>query len=208
MEAGRGTIRTLATAILTATLLYANCWTARAQVNESDVPETTVVPAEESPPRRENPPSRPASKQASAPTGNPEGAPSKFDVEPARAVVKLNRDTAVLAKPDKASKQIEKAQAGKFIDVTGSTHYFLQVKLKSGETGYIDPAAAQLVKPTDKIFTLTSDSAVLEKPNKWSKKVSEVHKGHNVHVIGVALDYTRIRMKSGLEGYVPMSALE
>jgi hypothetical protein len=27
-------------------------------------------------------------------------------------------------------------------------------------------------------------------------------------VIGVALDYTKIRMKSGLEGYVPMSALE
>jgi uncharacterized protein YgiM (DUF1202 family) len=202
MAARGGTIRTLATAILTATLLHANCWTVRAQVNESDVPETTVVPADESPPPQ------PAPKQASAPTGHQEGAPTKFEVEPAHAVVKLNNNTAVLAKPDKASKQIEQAQSGKFIDVTGATHYFLQVKLKSGETGYIDPAAAELVKPTDKIFTLTSDSAVLEKPNKWSKKVSEVHKGHNVHVIGVALNYTKIRMKSGLEGYVPMSALE
>jgi uncharacterized protein YgiM (DUF1202 family) len=202
MEARGGTIRTLATAILTATLLHANCWTVRAQVNESDVPETTVVPADESSPPQ------PAPKQASAPTGHQAGAPTKFEVEPAHAVVKLNNDTAVLAKPDKASKQIEQAQSGKFIDITGATHYFLQVKLKSGETGYIDAAAAELVKPTDKIFTLTSDSAVLEKPNKWSKKVSEVHKGHNVHVIGVALDYTKIRMKSGLEGYVPMSALE
>jgi uncharacterized protein YgiM (DUF1202 family) len=202
MEARRGTFRTLASAILTATLLYANCQAVRAQVNESDVPETTVVPGDE------NPPPRPAPKQASAPMLHQVAATTKLEVEPARAVVKLNSDTAVLSQPDKASKQIEQAQSGKFIDVTGSTHYFLQVKLKSGETGYIDPAAAELVKPTDKIFTLTSDSAVLEKPNKWSKKVSEVHKGHNVHVIGVALDYTKIRMKSGLEGYVPLSALE
>jgi len=140
--------------------------------------------------------------------GHQDTAPGKFEIEPAHALVKLNNDTSVLAQPDKASKQIEQAQSGKFIDVTGATRHFLQVKLKSGETGYIDPAAAQLVKPTDKIFTLTSDSAVLEKPNKWSRKVSEVHRGHNVHVIGVALDYTKIRMKSGLEGYVPMHALE
>jgi uncharacterized protein YgiM (DUF1202 family) len=202
MEARHGTIRTLASAVLTATLLYANCGTVWAQVNESDVPETSVVPSDESPPPR------PAPKLASAPAVHQAGSPANFEVEPAHAVVKLNKDTAVLAQPAKGSKQIEQAQSGKFIDVTGSTHNFLQVKLKSGETGYIDPAAAELVKPTDKIFTLTSDSAVLEKPNKWSKKVSEVHKGHNIHVIGVALDYTKIRMKSGLEGYVPMSALE
>ena len=202
MEPRRGTIRTLAIAILMATLLSENCGTVRAQVNESDVPETSVVPSEESPPPR------PAPRQVSAPAGHQAGSPSKLEVEPAHAVVRLNNNTAVLAQPDKTSKQIEQAQAGKFVDVTGSTHYFLQVKLKSGETGYIDPAAAELLKPTDKIFTLTSDSAVLEKPNKWSKKVSEVHKGHNIHVIGVALDYTKIRMKSGLEGYVPMSALE
>jgi len=202
MGARRGTIRTLAIATLTAALLYVACWTVRAQVNEADVPETSVVPSEESPPPR------PAPKPASAPEGHQAGSAAKFEVEAAHAVVKLNTDTAVLAEPDKASKQIEQAYGGKFIDVTGSTHYFLQVKLKSGQTGYIDPAAVELVKPTDKIFTLTSDSAVMEKPNKWSKKLSEVHRGHNVHVIGVALDYTKIRMKSGLEGYVPMSALE
>jgi uncharacterized protein YgiM (DUF1202 family) len=202
MGARRGTIRTLAIATLTAALLYVAGWTVRAQVNETDVPETSVVPSEESPPPR------PPPKPSSAPAGHQAGSAAKFEVEAAHAVVKLNTDTAVLAEPDKASKQIEQAHGGKFIDVTGSTHYFLQVKLKSGQTGYIDPAAVELVKPTDKIFTLTSDSPVMEKPNKWSKKLSEVHKGHNVHVIGVALDYTKIRMKSGLEGYVPMSALE
>ena len=114
----------------------------------------------------------------------------------------------VLSEPSKSSKTIETAQAGKVINVTGSTHYFLRVKLKSGETGYLDPAAADLVKPTDKIFALTSNAAVLEKPNRWAKKLSEVHKGHDVHVIGVALNYTKIKMKSGLEGFIPMNALE
>jgi len=182
-------------------LLYATCRAVRAQVNESDVPETSVVPSEESPP----PPSAPKHAWARA-AAHP--APSLAEVEPAHAVVKLNNDTVVLAEPDKASKHIDQVHGGKFIDVTGATRYFLQVKLKSGQTGYIDPSTVELVKPTDKIFTLISDSAVREKPNKWSKKLSEVHKGHNVHVVGVALDYTKIRMKSGLEGFIPMSALE
>ena len=64
MEARGGTTRTLATAILTATLLCANCRTVRAQVNESDVPETTVVPSDESPPPRKSPPQRPAPTQS------------------------------------------------------------------------------------------------------------------------------------------------
>ena len=204
MEARGAAIRALTIALLTVTVLCATRSRVRAQVNESDVPDTSVVPSEESP----APP--PTAKRAipPVPASHPVSSAGKFEVESAHAVVKLDSDTAVLAEPDKASKQIEKAQAGKFIDVTGSTHHFLQVKLKSGQTGYIDPSAVELVKPTDKIFTLTSDSAVLEKPNKWSKKLSEVHKGHNVHVIGIALNYTKIRMKSGLEGYVPMRALE
>jgi hypothetical protein len=174
-----------------------------AQADESDMPETSVVPSDE------NPAPPPLAKHASPATArHTVGSNLKFEVEPAHALVKLVRDTPVLVEPAKWSKQLEPAHAGKLIDVTGSTHYFLQVKLKSGQIGYIDPAAAELVKPTDKIFTLTSDSPVLEKPNKWARKVSEVHKGHNVHVIGVALDYTQIRMKSGLEGYVPMTAME
>ena len=31
---------------------------------------------------------------------------------------------------------------------------------------------------------------------------------HNVHVVGLSLDYMQIRMKSGLEGFIPMTALE
>jgi hypothetical protein len=49
---------------------------------------------------------------------------------------------------------------------------------------------------------------VLARPNKWSKQLAEVHQNHDVHVVGVALDYMRIRMKSGLEGYIRIGALE
>ncbi len=172
----------------------------RAQVNESDVPETAVVPGDA--PAAEPAPEKPASAPHAV------TAPVKTDVEAARAKLKLVTDTPIYAAPSKSSKQIEKGEAGKFVNVTGSTHYFLQVKLKSGQTGYLDPAAVDLVKPADKIFALTSDAPVLDKPNRWGKKVAEVHKGHDVHVIGVALSYTKIRMKSGLEGFITMTAMQ
>ena len=117
-------------------------------------------------------------------------------------------DSPVYSAPAKSSKHIEQLTRDKFVEVTGSTHYFLQVKLKSGQTGYIDPSAVELVKPADKVFVLTHDAAVLDKPNRWAKKLAEVHQSHNVHVVGLALNYMRIRMKSGLEGFIPMTALE
>jgi hypothetical protein len=191
---------------------------AHAVLGESDIPETTIVPSEGGTPAPAvKPPAPPALKPAPAPrkkTATQHPAPetareaSKLEVEPAEARVKLIADTPVFTEPSKNSRQIEKAHAGKFIQVTGSTRYFLRVSLKSGQTGYIDPSAVELVRPTDKIFALTSDAAVLEKPNRWAKKLSEVHKGHDVHVIGIALNYTKIRMKSGLEGFIPISALE
>ncbi len=87
--------------------------------------------------------------------------------------------------------------------MTGSTKYYLQAKLKNGQTGYISPSNVELVKPIDKIFMLTQDAAVLDAPNRWAKKLAEVHSKHNVHVIGIALNYMRIRMKSGVTGFYP-----
>ena len=92
--------------------------------------------------------------------------------------------------------------------VTGSTHYFLRVKLKNGEEGYVLAEAVAVDTPADKIFMLTHDAPVLDAPNHWGKKLSEVHQGHAVHVVGIALSYMKIKMKSGLEGYIPASALE
>lgn len=189
-------IRRVGFALLIAALAMAPS-IARAQADESDVPETSVVPSDEG--------TAPAPQKK---TSSSHQAPLKFEVEPAQARVKLVTDTPVLVEPSKSSKHIQTAQAGKIIYVTGSTHYFLQVSLKSGQTGYIEPSAVELVKPTDKIFALTSDAAVLDKPNRWGKKLSEVHKGHSVHVIGIALNYMKIKMKSGLEGFVTTGALE
>jgi hypothetical protein len=96
----------------------------------------------------------------------------------------------------------------KYVIVTGSTHNYLQVKLKDGQTGFLDPAAVSLVAPTDKVFVLTKDASVLDQPNRFGKKLAEVHKTKNVHVVGLALNYMKIRMKNGLQGFIPITALE
>jgi hypothetical protein len=129
-------------------------------------------------------------------------------VEPAEARLLLKQDTPIFMEPSNRSARIEQGVKGKFVNVTGSTHYFLRVKLKNGQEGYVLADAVQLTAPSDKLFMLTHDTPVLDAPNRWGRKLAEVHHGHAVHVIGVALNYMRIRMKSGLEGYISSSALE
>ena len=124
-----------------------------------------------------------------------------------RACASRKRDGST-PEPSKLSRKIERASVGKFADVSGSTRYYLQVRLKNGQTGYIPPSDVDLVKPTDKIFVLTQDAAVLDAPNHWAKKLAEVHRTHSVHVIGLALNYVQIRMKSGLTGFIPVTALQ
>jgi hypothetical protein len=129
-------------------------------------------------------------------------------VEPTHAMLKLKQDAWAYAGPETSSRTLERLHAGKFLNVTGSTHYFVQVKLKSGATGYVPIAAVDLTRPEDKILRLSSNAAVLSQPNRYGKKLSEVHQGHDIHAVGVSMNYIKIRMKSGLEGYVPMTAAE
>ncbi len=129
-------------------------------------------------------------------------------VEPTHAMLKLKKDSPVYANPESSSPTVERVHAGKFINVTGSTHYYVQVKLKGGSTGYVPLSAVDLAHPQDKIMRLSTDAAVLSQPNRYGKRLSEVHQGHDVHVIGVSMNYMKIRMKSGLEGYIPMTAAE
>jgi hypothetical protein len=129
-------------------------------------------------------------------------------VEPTHAMLKLKRDALVYSRPEASSRTLEHVDADKFLNVTGSTHYYLQVKLKSGATGYVPISAVELTRPEDKIMRLSTDAAVLSEPNHYGKKLSEVHQGHDVHIIGVSMNYIKIRMKSGLEGYIPMTAAE
>jgi hypothetical protein len=198
-----------------------------AGLGEEDVPSTSIVPAEgPSGAAPVNPPPSAKSPPAPAPSGTTTRMPApkglkpavhhvssrnsvrEPEIEPADARLRVIQDGPVYSAPAKSSKHIEQLTRDKFVVVTGSTHYYLQVKLKSGQTGYIEPSSVELVKPADKVFVLTHDAGVLDKPNRWAKKLAEVHQGHNVHVVGLSLNYMRIRMKSGLEGYIPISALE
>ena len=203
---------------------------ARAQTG-SDVgvglPSTTIAPADTEPPvaapsppppihRRITPPPQPmahhtATPNAATPAGSVSAAtaPVKSVVpEPVQAKLLLKQDTWIYAEPSNRSAHLEQGEKGKIVMVTGTTHYFLRVKLKNGQEGFVLADAVQVNTPTDKLFMLTHDAPVLDAPNHWGKKVAEVHQGHAVHVVGVALGYMRIRMKSGLEGYIPSSALE
>lgn len=165
----------------------------------AEAPEATPTPA----PRRKAATIAPHRRTAAKPP-----APTKVEVEPAKARLLLKQDTPIYAEPSNKSRRLEQGQSGKYIVVTGTTHYFLRVKLKSGQEGYVMASAADLVASADKIFKLTHDAPVLDAPNRWGKKLSEVHQGHAVHVVGVALNYMKIRMRNGLEGFVPTSALE
>jgi uncharacterized protein YgiM (DUF1202 family) len=130
------------------------------------------------------------------------------EVEPAHAMLKLNADAWVHAEPTISSSTLERVNSGKFVDVTGSTHYYVQVRLKSGTTGYIPMSAMELTRPQDKVLRLSTDTGVVSQPNRYGRKLAEVHQGHDVHVVGTALNYLKIQMKSGLQGYIPMTAVE
>ncbi|MGH7915536.1 MAG: hypothetical protein ACREPW_12960 [Candidatus Binataceae bacterium] len=188
--------------------------TGSAGKGELGLPSTTIAPAEGEAPEEAPPPvtthHRVTPPQAHhAPASRAMAAPVKsVPVEPAQARLLLKEDAWIYAQPSNRSPHVEKSEKGKFVIVTGSTHYFLRVKLKSGQEGYVQAEAVALTTPADKLFMLTHDAPVLDAPNHWGKKRSEVHQGHAVHVVGIALGYMKIRMKSGLEGYIPSSALE
>jgi hypothetical protein len=185
-----------------------------AGIGEEDVPSTSIVPAEgpNGAPSAGSPSLVSPAPEAAAPKISSHHASSRSagppEIEPAAARLKVLDAAPVYSAPTKSSRKIEQLTPEKFVEVTGATHYYLQVRLKSGQTGYINPSAVELVKPADKVFVLTHDAAVLEKPNRWSRKLSEVHQGHNVHIVGLSLNYMQIRMKNGLEGFIPTSALE
>jgi hypothetical protein len=183
---------------------------------ELGLPSTTMAPAAGGAPAEMPPPVTTTHHRATPPPPTHRTVASKamaapvksVPVEPAQARLPLKEDTWIYAQPSNRSAHVEKGEKGKFVMVTGTTHYFLRVKLKSGQDGYVQAETVALATPADKLFMLTHDAPVLDAPNHWGKKVSEVHQGHAVHVVGIALSYMKIRMKSGMEGYIPSSALE
>jgi hypothetical protein len=134
--------------------------------------------------------------------------PPPVDVEAEHGTARLQEDSWAYSRPSKAGKRLEQVHSGKFLTVTGITNSYVRVQLKNGSTAYVPASAIELTRPTDKIFQLTSDAAVLSQPTRYGKKISEVHKGHDVHVVGLALNYMKIRMRDGVEGFIPVHALE
>jgi len=129
-------------------------------------------------------------------------------VESAQGHLKLLQDSFAYKRPSKSSTRIQPVQADKFVNVIGTTRHYAQVRLKDEQIAYIPLTAIDLVKPTDKRFTLTADSAVLSAPNHSASRVAEVHRGRDVHVVGIAINYAKIRMKNGTEGFIPIHVLE
>ena len=132
----------------------------------------------------------------------------RSSIEPAQGHLKLIKNSYAYERPTSSSTRIEPVEAGKFVNVIGTSHYYAQVKLKNSEIAYVPLTSIALVNPTDKMFKLTTDAAVLSAPNHLASKIAEVHRGRDVHAVGIALNYVRIRMKDGKEGYIPIHALE
>jgi hypothetical protein len=194
------------------------------------LPSTTIAPAASGAPAAPSPVAKPSTESAieesggggeegmPAPTHKPRhkprhhtstaSAPSPTEVEPANGKLKLKEDSWAYSRPAKSSKRIESVHADKFVNVTGTTRHYLQVQLKSGTTGFVPVSAVDLIRSTDKVFQLTADTPVLAEPNHWAKKISEVHRGHSVHAVGISLNYMKIRMKDGVEGFISTTALE
>ena len=205
------------TTMVAALAILAISASAYAAGSEEEVPATSIVPSggesgaapAKSPAAAKTPvAAAPAKSKPAVHHRTTRTTVHETEVEPAKARLKLIEDTWVYSQPSKKSKQLEHVTKDKYVNVTGSTHNYLQVKLKDGQTGYLDPAAVSLVAPTDKVFVLTKDASVLDQPNRFGKKLAEVHKTKNVHVVGLALNYMKIRMKNGLQGYIPITALE
>ncbi|HXR26024.1 MAG TPA: hypothetical protein VN742_11725 [Candidatus Binataceae bacterium] len=191
------------------------------------LPDTTIAPAGGAPPPTEpagdtegpdiSAPTAPES--APPPPASPathhrvhhtvaKSAPYNGPVEAGQALLKLTADGWAYTQPATSSSHVERLEAGKFVNVTGSTRHYLRIKLKSGKTAYVPMTAVELARPTDKVFRLTRDTPVLSAPNHSAKRLAEVHNTHDVHVVGTSMNYLKIRMKDGLEGYIVMTALE
>ncbi len=74
--------------------------------------------------------------------------------------------------------------------------------------GVVGGAPHFKLKAIDKRFQLTHNSPVYEGPDVSSRVVGQVHRGKFVHITGIAGDWFRIQLKTGVVGFIPVSAAE
>jgi len=143
-----------------------------------------------------------------APARAPAEPLENFRIEYAQGSYRLMQGSIAYSFPSFRSRQLKAIGAGNLITVTGATLHFVRVRLDDGETGYIPISAVELFRPANRDYWLTADSPVYQRPNLLSPPIAEVHRTRNAHVIGVELNYLKIRMRNGVEGYIPVSAVE
>jgi len=69
-------------------------------------------------------------------------------------------------------------------------------------------AVAPKIKPLNKLFLLTKNSAVYLNPDDTSATIAQVRRKKYVHVTGITGDYLQIRLKNGTIGFIPVAAAE
>ena len=64
------------------------------------------------------------------------------------------------------------------------------------------------LKPLNRKFKLTKDSAVYQQPDGSASAVGQVHRGHFVHVTGIQGNWLQVTLHNGTVGFIPVSAAE
>ncbi|HYL58728.1 MAG TPA: tetratricopeptide repeat protein [Candidatus Acidoferrales bacterium] len=73
------------------------------------------------------------------------------------------------------------------------------------------PAArgdAAKIKPLNKLFLLTKNSAVYQNPDEGSGVIGQVRRKKYVHVTGITGNYLQVKLKNGSVGFIPVAAAE
>jgi hypothetical protein len=129
-------------------------------------------------------------------------------VEPTNGIYRVQQDSWVYRGPSAQSGGVRYARAGSSIHVIGATRDFVRVQTAEGDIGYLPRSGVMSFRPADENFILSRDTGVYAQSHLSSQQLTTVHRGRNVHVVGVEFSFLKIRMKSGLEGFIPVQAVE
>jgi len=70
------------------------------------------------------------------------------------------------------------------------------------------PGGTHKLKPINRKFKLTHDSAVYQAADSSTSVVGQVHHGHFVHVTGIQGSWLQITLRNGTVGFIPVAAAE
>jgi Tfp pilus assembly protein PilF len=69
-------------------------------------------------------------------------------------------------------------------------------------------ATAPVIKPLNKLFLLTKNSAVYQNPDETSAVIAQVKRRKYVHVIGITGNFLQIRLRNKSIGFIPVNVAE